>query len=88
MKKELALTLLLVLITGFSIRERHDGHSSSSGHGGEHGYGKYPPLTKKFILEFDHAARETVAFESNKFAVEWNGKRIKEWTPVDYKIHH
>ena len=39
-------------------------------------------------MEFDRASRNGVSQESNKFAVEFNGKRIQEWTPTDYNINH
>jgi hypothetical protein len=39
-------------------------------------------------LEFDHASRNGVRQDSNRFAVSFNGERVKDWNPTDYNIHH
>jgi hypothetical protein len=84
MKRELAVVLLLILASSFKLQEAHE-HGA---HGKPHSFKKYPPLTNKFTLEFDHASREGVPQTSNKFVVQFNGKKLKEFLPTDYNIHH
>jgi len=38
-------------------------------------------------LTFEHASRAGVAQSSNSFAINFNGKRIKEYFPTDYNVN-
>ena len=80
MKVVLSLALLVVLISSVSLKVSHEWAADNQDD-------KYDPLTKHWVLEFQHASREGVIQDSNKFAVEFNGERIKEWNPTDYNIH-
>lgn len=42
----------------------------------------------QYKLEFDTAARNGVAFESNGLKVHFNGKEIFSYVPTDYNRHH
>ena len=79
MKVVLSLALLVVLISSVSLKESHEWT--------EHHDDKYITLTDHWVLEFQHASRNGVRQDSNRFAVEFNGERIKEWHPTDYNIH-
>jgi len=79
MKVLLSLALLVVLISSVSLKQSHDWT--------EHQDNEYTTLTDHWVLEFQHASRNGVGQDSNSFAVEFNGERIKEWHPTDYNIH-
>ena len=37
-----------------------------------------------YKLSFDHANRENVSYDSNRFSVYWNGKLLKSFLIEDY----
>lgn len=79
MKVVLSFALLVVLISSVALKEAHQWT--------EHADEQYPPLTDHWTLEFQRASRNGVRQDSNKFAVDFNGERLKEWHPEDYNIH-
>lgn len=40
-----------------------------------------------FTLTFQHASRAGVPQNSNSFAIDVNGKRLKEYTPTNYNVN-
>jgi hypothetical protein len=63
MKAELAFALLVVLISSVSLSETHERR------GRYRPDSDYPELINKWVLEFDHASRNGVGQDSNRFAV-------------------
>jgi len=78
--KVLALALLVIFVSTLSLNSAHDGSRRPDT--------DYPELNNDWVLEFDHASRNGVAQDSNRFIVEFNGHTIQEWSPTDYNIHH